>query len=319
MTLASVTVFHQEKLMTRMLRARSGAIARTVLVALVGLTANAAIAGADPLPRDTRSWGPINGVTVTFSVPETYSSCVSAGLTDVLYTTGVPSNWHLLGQVNVGYSGPTGNFVITNVVHVDQFGNLDLVIAYPSHAEIELNANQIYEYRVEPQIEVYDQNGQKVFWVGGDLARAAGALGPGGQDWDVFCGAPPPPPPPPPPTVGGCTPGYWKQEQHFDSYVGTGIAPGTSFNSIFVGYPLADIVWYFALDGGGGPGLEGALKILRRAAAAAYLNAAKLNYGASTARVVAAVTNAAASNNRNTILSLASLLDRLNNQGCPLN
>jgi hypothetical protein len=49
------------------------------------------------------------------------------------------------------------------------------------------------------------------------------------------------------------------------------------------------------------------------------LNAAKLNYGASTARVVAAVTNAAASGNRNTILSLASLLDKLNNQGCPLN
>jgi hypothetical protein len=304
--------------MTGILRARPGSIARAALGAVVALAASAALVSADPLPRDTRTWGPVNGVTVTFSVPETYSSCIASGLTDVLTTTGVPSNWRLLGQVNVGYSGPAG-FVITHVVPVDQLGNLDLIILYPSHAEIELNQNGIVEYHVEPQIEVYDQNGQKAFWIGGDLARAPGTLGPGGQDWDVYCGAPPPPPPPPPPTVGGCTPGYWKQEQHFDSYVGTGIAPGTSFNSIFVGYPLADIVWYFALDGGGGPGLEGALKILRRAAAAAYLNAAKLNYGASTARIVAAVTNTAASGNRSSILSLASILDQLNNQGCPLN
>ena len=123
----------------------------------------------------------------------------------------------------------------------------------------------------------------------------------------MLCREPEQPPPPPPPT-GGCTPGYWKQQQHFDSYLGTGVAPGTSFKSIFTQYPVppTDVVWYFALDGGGGPGVQGALLILRRAAAAAYLNAGKLDYGATPAQVVAAVHTAVATNNRNTILALAS-------------
>jgi hypothetical protein len=292
---------------------------QTALGAIVALAASAAIVSADPLPRDTRTWGPINGVTLTFSVPETYPSCDADGFTDTLTTTGLPDGWRLRGQVNIGYSGPAGTFVVTQSVAVDQTVNLDLTIHYPPHSAIEMNQEGNYEYHVEPQIEVLDQSGQKVSWIGGDLERAPGTLGPGGQDWDVYCGAPPPPPPPPPPTLAGCTPGYWKQPQHFDSYVGTGVAPGTSFNSIFVGYPLANTVWYFALDGGGGPGLEGALKNLRRAAAAAYLNAAKFNYGASTARVVAAVVNAANSGSRSTMLNLASILDQLNNQGCPLN
>ena len=80
------------------------------------------------------------------------------------------------------------------------------------------------------------------------------------------------------------------------------------------------MVWYFALDGGGGPGVQGALLILRRAAAASYPNAAKLpGFGATPAQVVAAVNAAIATNNRNTILALATLLDNANNRGCPLN
>lgn len=39
--------------------------------------------------------------------------------------------------------------------------------------------------------------------------------------------------PPPPPGGGeGCTPGYWKQDHHFDSWP-AGITPGMSFQSIF--------------------------------------------------------------------------------------
>ena len=30
----------------------------------------------------------------------------------------------------------------------------------------------------------------------------------------------------------GCTPGYWKQEQHFDSWVPTGYAPGDDFDTV---------------------------------------------------------------------------------------
>jgi hypothetical protein len=306
--------------MTGMFRARPGSIARTAAMAVAALAASAVLAHAEAPVRNTKTFGPVNGVTVTFSVPATYDDCTPTGLTDALTTTGIPANWRLLGQVNIGYIGPDAAFHVTQVVQVDQLGNLNLQIAYPPHSAIELNHVGIIEYHVEPQIEVYDENGFKVSWIGGDIVNAPGTLGPGGQDWDVYClNPPPPPPPPPPPTLAGCTPGYWKQTQHFDSYVGTGVAPGTSFNSIFVGYPLADTVWYFALDGGGGPGLEGALKNLRRAAAAAYLNAAKLDYGYSPAQVVAAVQTAVATGDRSTILALASALDVMNNRGCPLN
>ena len=39
----------------------------------------------------------------------------------------------------------------------------------------------------ERDTEVFDEGGRKSHFIGGDLARAAGTLGPGGQDWDVFC------------------------------------------------------------------------------------------------------------------------------------
>ena len=50
--------------------------------------------------------GPDRRLTVTFSVPEFYSSCQSSGLTDSVTTTGVPANWRLRGQILVGYIGP---------------------------------------------------------------------------------------------------------------------------------------------------------------------------------------------------------------------
>src|SRR6476620_1824848 len=40
-----------------------------------------------------------------------------------------------------------------------------------------------------------------------------------------------PPPPPPPPGTQGCTPGYWKQTQHFDSW--KVYQPTDSFNAVF--------------------------------------------------------------------------------------
>ena len=36
---------------------------------------------------------------------------------------------------------------------------------------------------------------------------------------------------PPPPGGEGCTPGFWKQDQHFDSWVG--FAPTDSFETVF--------------------------------------------------------------------------------------
>lgn len=121
----------------------------------------------------------------------------------------------------------------------------------------------------------------------------------------------------------GCTPGYWKN--HTDSWAGTGYSPGQTAGSVFSGvsaFPaLASKTLLQSLQGGGGSGTTGAAKILLRAAVAALLNAAHsgVDYPRTEAEIIAAVNTALGSNDRNTILLLASALDDDNNLGCPLN
>lgn len=121
----------------------------------------------------------------------------------------------------------------------------------------------------------------------------------------------------------GCTPGYWKN--HTGSWAGTGYAPGQTVGSVFSaasGFPsLASETLLQALQGGGGPGTLGAAKILLRAGVAALLNASSsgVDYPRSPADVISEVNAALASNDRDTMLTLASALDADNNLGCPLN
>jgi hypothetical protein len=120
----------------------------------------------------------------------------------------------------------------------------------------------------------------------------------------------------------GCTPGFWKQSQHFHDWVGytpselvktvfsaAGVAPYTS---------LGNSTLLQALSGGGGSSLTQAAQILLRAATSAVLNAAQLSYPLSTSDIVSQVNAALASNNRGTILTLASTLDGFNNLNCTL-
>lgn len=76
-----------------------------------------------------------------------------------------------------------------------------------------------------------------------------------------------------------------------------------------------------ALSFTGGSGTTGAARILFRAGVAALLNSAHpdVNYPRTTAEVIADVNAALASNDRTTMLNLASELDADNNLGCPLN
>jgi hypothetical protein len=76
-----------------------------------------------------------------------------------------------------------------------------------------------------------------------------------------------------------------------------------------------------ALRFNGGSGLTGAARNLLRAAVAALLNSSSpdVDYALTTAEVIQLVNAALASNNRNTMLTLAAQLDRYNNRGCPLN
>jgi hypothetical protein len=125
----------------------------------------------------------------------------------------------------------------------------------------------------------------------------------------------------------GCTPGYWKN--HTENWQET--TPTTKLSKIYTSAPasVANLTLAQALAGGGGSGVDGAAKILARAATAAWLNAAHEGLGYPWRRggaglderpgLVVTVNNAFASGDRDTMLALATQLDQDNNLGCPLN
>jgi hypothetical protein len=130
--------------------------------------------------------------------------------------------------------------------------------------------------------------------------------------------------PPPPPGGFGCTPGYWKQSQHFASWVPTGLTPAQTVGSVFSNaaiYGLGSATLVQGLSFKGGSTLTGAAGNLLRAAIAAQLNARHSDVGAplTAAAMVASVNAALASGDRDAMLALASELDRNNNLGCMLN
>jgi len=133
---------------------------------------------------------------------------------------------------------------------------------------------------------------------------------------------PPTPPPPPPTGDEGCSPGYWKN--HTSSWATTGYSPSQTAVSVFSAasaFPsLAGKTLLQSIQGGGGPGTLGAATVLLRAATAAILNASSsgVDYPLTQAQVISQVNAALASNDRDTMLSLASTLDGYNNLGCPL-
>jgi hypothetical protein len=126
----------------------------------------------------------------------------------------------------------------------------------------------------------------------------------------------------------GCTPGYWKQSQHFDSWpaaYSTGQAISTVFN-VPGTYTLngAGLGTYTLLQGlsfQGGNDLSGKAQILLRAAISAVLNSGSVQYGMSLTDIVSSVNAALASGDATQIINLATTLDNLNNGlgGCPLN
>ena len=131
-----------------------------------------------------------------------------------------------------------------------------------------------------------------------------------------------------PPGTDGCTPGFWKQSQHFAFWTAP-FTTGTLLDSptTFVvpgdytgdgGAWLGNFTLLEGLNFNGGSQLSGAARNLLRAAVAALLNAANpnVNYPMTTGEVVAAVNAALASHDRATMLSVKDELDRFNNLGC---
>jgi hypothetical protein len=127
-------------------------------------------------------------------------------------------------------------------------------------------------------------------------------------------------------TVGlqGCTPGYWKTDQHLDSWVGTGYSPTQTVESVFDvpdSFGLDNVTLRAALSLQGGNTLAGKAEILLRAGVAALLNAGSPNvdYPLTTAQVISQVNTALNSGSASAMTTAASSLDAKNNLGCPLN
>lgn len=219
---------------------------------------------------------------ITLSYPDDMATCEP---TFAISTTGVPNSFTVQYNIFVQVGAD-----LVEIGSGTSQGNLDINFTPPALDPGTTNTYAVF-------IAVFSGDTLK--------AKLSGK-------WNVTCAEEPPPPPPPPAPFQGCTPGYWRQTHHFDSWVPTGYAPGDSYNGTFSvagSYnTLSDAVW---ARGGG----EGALA---RMAVAALLNAAHpdVNYAYTTAEILAGVQAAYASGN---FEPFKDALDNANNAGCPLN
>jgi hypothetical protein len=118
--------------------------------------------------------------------------------------------------------------------------------------------------------------------------------------------------PPPPPGGGeGCTPGYWKQPHHFDSWPAP-YTPNTLFSDVFENAFPGKTLVQVAAQGGGG------LKALGRHTVAALLNAASagVDYDLTAQEVIDAFNNVFPGGDYE---ALKDVFEDFNEQGCPLN
>lgn len=120
----------------------------------------------------------------------------------------------------------------------------------------------------------------------------------------------------------GCTPGFWKN--HLSPWAATGFSPSQRLEDIFNvpdAFGLDNVTLLAALSLSGGPGANGAARLLLHHAVAALLNASHpgVDYPRTPASIIADVNAALATGSRSTMLALKDALDRDNNLGCPLN
>jgi hypothetical protein len=123
------------------------------------------------------------------------------------------------------------------------------------------------------------------------------------------------PAPPPPPGGGeGCTPGYWKQSHHFDSWVG--YTPNQLFSSVFEdAFPGKTLLQVLSANG------NAAGEALGRHTVAALLNAAVgsgVSYDLTTADVINGF-NSVWPGTKGALNGQKDIFEGYNEQGCPLN
>ena len=112
----------------------------------------------------------------------------------------------------------------------------------------------------------------------------------------------------------GCTPGYWKQPHHFDSWVG--YTPGQQFSSVFVNaFPGKTLLQVLSANG------NTAGEALGRHTVAALLNASSgsgVSYDLTTAQVISGF-NSVWGGTKNQLNAQKDIFAGFNEQGCPLN
>lgn len=257
---------------------------RILSIALVIFTLIAALA---PTPALAKGKGGKRGKTsastitgVQLIVPGNQETCTPE---DVIKTAGVADNskvyYAFFVVLDTGMQKIKDGWVV---------GNLNMPFPYPKI------------------------DGAMTFGVSIMVVDSTGAMVKLGKKWTVTCGEVPPPPPPPPPGGGqGCTPGYWRQDHHYDSWVG--FSPNQDFEAVFgvnASFDPDSLGVAVQLGGGG----EFALA---RHAVAALLNSSNsgVSYTYSTAQVIAMVQQAYATGNFERIKNLFAAQ---NEMGCPL-
>jgi hypothetical protein len=108
----------------------------------------------------------------------------------------------------------------------------------------------------------------------------------------------------------GCTPGYWKQEQHFDSWVT--YAPGDFYDEVFGVGPHITLLAALESEGGG------ELALLRHSVGALLNAAGDVDYGMTEAEVIAAVQAAYAIGTKDAFEAAKDDFEALNERFCPL-
>lgn len=119
-----------------------------------------------------------------------------------------------------------------------------------------------------------------------------------------------PVPPPPPPGGEGCTPGFWKQSQHLDSWPAA-YQPDMLFSAVFEdAFPGKTLLQVVSLGGGG-------LNMLGRHTVAALLNTATgVDYFMGTQGVIDAFNAVFPGGDYN---GLGNIFATNNELGCPIN
>jgi hypothetical protein len=128
----------------------------------------------------------------------------------------------------------------------------------------------------------------------------------------------------------GCTPGYWKNHtENWEEYTPNTLLSSPRLFPALAGTRFGSMTLLEGLQLKGGPGFDGAMQIMLRAASAAVLNAAHegvgypyrrfvVGAGADAFRIIREVEAVLASGDRAKILALADKFDAANNLDCPL-